>query len=343
MSCDKSWSNAIVGTRGFAGLLALGLVACVAEPTPEMLRLEHVWTHIDDTRPMADLERYVDFGHRHYGAPQRARAIEMMIRDFEPHVQTVERQDFEVREPQTGESFGLTNLIARTPPRPRRLLLGTHWDTRLWAEEESDPGRQNLPIPGANDGTSGVVVLLELARALDAAGGLERLGLDIVLFDGEEFGRPGSDDYVQGAKYFTQHLDRFYPGDPPVAVVVVDMVCDRELAFRRETHAERHARWLNDLVWSLGGSRFPEVFLDEPGPPVVDDHLPFLELGIPSTLLIDLEYPQWHTLDDTPEQCSAESLELVTRHLVELVLAFDGQDVPGAVSPKSIDPTQEIP
>lgn len=279
---------------------------------------------ISGDRLFQDLERYTAFGQRYYGAPRRGEALAMILRDLEPHAATVERQSFSAREPVTGVSFELTNVIARTAPlAARRILLGTHWDTRAWAEEDADPERRDQPIPGANDGTSGLVVLIELLRALPEVKLQEDVGVDLVFFDGEEFGRPGSEgDYCQGSSRFADELDRYYPDRLPVAAVVVDMVGDRELTFKREGYSRRHAPALTELIWRLGRARFPEVFLDAGTGPIFDDHVPLQRRGVPAALLIDRDYAPWHTHDDTPEACSAGSLALVTRHLAELLLVL---------------------
>jgi Peptidase family M28 len=288
--------------------------------------LARIVREIRGDRLMADLERYTAFGQRHYGAPERERVIATMIRDLEAHAASVERQDFTAVEPVSGVTYRLTNVFARTAPgAAARVLLATHWDTRLWADEDPDPARRDRPVPGANDGTSGLVVLIELLRALGRAGGLPAgLGLDIVLFDGEELGRAGSADYCRGSFHFAGDLRRFYPDRLPIAAVVVDMVGDRELTLHREALSASNAPELCDLVWRLGRDRFPEVFLDGTRGAVFDDHVPLQRRGIPAVLLIDLDYPPWHTLGDTPERCSAESLVLVTRHLGELLLVLAG-------------------
>jgi len=224
------------------GMLAISACGQRSEPSPALERspgfersLERVVAEIRGDRLMKNLERYTAFGHRHYGAAERERAIEMMLRDLEPYSASVERQDFSAVEPVSGVTYRLTNVIARTAPRaPRRVVLATHWDTRLWAEEDPDPARRDQPIPGANDGTSGLVVLIELLRVLDGVKSLGDLGLDVVLFDGEEFGRAGSGKTCRGSLHFARNLRQTYPQRLPIAAVVVDMVGDRELTLSRE-------------------------------------------------------------------------------------------------------------
>ena len=125
---------------------------------------------------------------RWYGASGRSHALDVLEARLKANVDMVERQSFQKLEPVSGKTFALTNLVARQNPRAkRRLLFGSHWDSRLWAEEDPDPAQRNRPITGANDSGSGVAVLLALAKHTR---GLASIGIDYVLFDGEEFGRP---------------------------------------------------------------------------------------------------------------------------------------------------------
>jgi Zn-dependent M28 family amino/carboxypeptidase len=233
----------------------------------------------------------------------------------------VSHQTFQKVEPVSGARFQLTNIVGRLmPERPQRVLLGSHWDTRLWAEEDSDASRREAPIAGANDGSSGLAVLLEVARQVDQLS-LGHLGVDIVFFDGEEFGRPGSNDYCAGSRHFAEHLKAYYPEAPPIAVIVIDMVGDQDLAFPPEQSSVVNARALTTLIWREGVRLRAPAFLrglglENPSQPkpapqgkwIIDDHTPFQKLKIPATLIIDLEYPQWHTHQDTLDRVSPQSL-----------------------------------
>ena len=132
----------------------------------------------DGDRAFSHLSRYVKRGNRYYGAPKRGEVIEEMKTDFSLRGLQVNTQSFEVLETQSKIKYTLTNIVGRThPERNFRVLLGTHWDTRLWAEEDRDLSKKNLPITGANDGTSGLAVLLELATQLNS-NPLETIGID---------------------------------------------------------------------------------------------------------------------------------------------------------------------
>ena len=275
----------------------------------------------DGQRAMKILRTYVDKGHRYYAAPQRPLIIESLVQAFRSLGWNTDTQTFKVTETVSKVEYQLTNIIARiTPNASRRILIGTHWDTRLWAEEDQNITLRNHPIPGANDGTSGLAVILELARVIKSmAQTMPDFGVDLVLFDGEEFGRPGSDAYCQGSKHFVAHLDQYYQTEPE-AVIIIDMVGDRTLTLPPEKSSFQRARGLTQLVWREAARLNATAFtIRRFGPWIVDDHTPFQKKGIPALLLIDYEYPEWHTHQDTPEKCSAESLAQVGTVLLSTI------------------------
>ena len=276
----------------------------------------------DEERAFQYLQSIVGFGQRFYGAPQRAEAIKKLTEQFkQAGMMQTQLQQFTQEESKSKQSYHLTNIIARLyPERPIRVILGSHWDTRLWAEEDHDPSRHNHPISGANDGSSGLAVLLEVAQQLKSLN-LLNIGVDIVFFDGEEFGRPGSNNYCVGSKYFTAHIKEFYPQRLPLSVIIIDMVGDKDLAFPPEASSVRKSLTLTRLIWSealrlklpafmLGlGQGLPPGKFAPKSRWIVDDHSPFHDLNIPATLIIDLDYPHWHTHQDTMDKVSAQSLK----------------------------------
>jgi hypothetical protein len=214
------------------------------------------------------------------------------------------------------QGLRMRNLVCRFRPREtRRLLLAAHWDSRPFADMDPVKANRVKPVLGANDAASGVVVLLELARCLKAQP--PGMGVDIVLFDGEDFGEQGHlDEYFLGSRFYARNLGR----PRPEAGILLDMVGDKNLRLPLEPFSRQAAPDLQDRVWDLAeGLGLGDIFVREPGPAVQDDHLPLIERGVPMIDIIDFEYPQWHTLQDTPATCSPASLEAVGRVLETLI------------------------
>jgi glutaminyl-peptide cyclotransferase len=202
----------------------------------------------------------------------------------------------------------MRNIVCRFRPRDsRRLLLAAHWDSRPFADLDPDKSKRGKPVLGANDAASGVAILLELARCLKAKP--PAFGVDIVLFDGEDFGEHGRlDEYFLGSRHYAKTLGR----PLPEAGVLLDMVGDRNLRLPFEAYSRQANPELQDRVWDLAESLgFGHIFVREPGPAVQDDHIPLIQRGVPMIDIIDFDYPQWHTTADTPAACSAASLEAV--------------------------------
>ena len=275
----------------------------------------------DSKRAMAELTRLATFGQRFYGAPRRPEALDMLDRAVRQHTGELRRQTFAVTEQASGQTYQLTNIVGRLhPDATRRVLLGSHFDTRLWAEEEPDRDRRDQPIMGANDGTSGVAVVLEALRAIASSPVFGDVGVDVVLFDGEEFGRPGNADYFKGSAYFAEHARELYPDRLPMAAIILDMVGDRDLYIKRERSSNgRLSRWVNDIFFGVGRRHAPSAFSDDARSTILDDHTPLQQLGVPAILVIDLDYPHWHTQQDTLDKVSEASLAAVGHTLIEAV------------------------
>lgn len=264
---------------------------------------------------------------RALGHPQREVSIDALasaLQDGGAH--EVERQTLTAIDPATGIAYPLTNIIAHLhPDAPRRLVLATHFDTRPWADEDPDPRAHTKPVPGANDGTSGVAILLELlpelARQLPPS-----FGVTVILFDGEELGHSGdTDGYCVGSRYFA---DRAKEAAPPWLArtrlgIVLDMVGDRDLHLPIEPTSFARAPKLVRLIWDTAADRGHDAFEDRLAPfGVLDDHTFLTHAGIRSVLLIDKDYPPWHTRQDTADKVSAASLRAVSDVVRHAVLAL---------------------
>ena len=255
------------------------------------------------------LQKLIEKGNRYYSSPKREESITDMKTHFSCPKWMV--QKFEVFDADENQTYTLENHICRfQPTKKNRVLLGTHYDTRMWAEESLNPFLRNRPIVGANDGSSGVAVFAALSHLISASS-LD-VGVDIVLFDGEEFGRPKTNDYCQGSRYLAKNLHEFYDDEHLLQrVLVIDMVGDKDLLFRSEKNTQRKYPEFYQEFWAIGKEVNEKVFVDGSYGGIIDDHSPFADRGIPSLLLIDFDYPYWHTHQDTLDKCSKKSLQIV--------------------------------
>lgn len=284
--------------------VALSAAGCAAESEPRF----------DGGRAFALLEEQCRLGPRYPGSPGHA-AVERLIEErLAAAGAEVSRRPFEAALT-TGDTLRLVNIVGRYAPNAeRRVLLGAHYDTRPRADRDPDPAARRTPIRGANDGASGVAVLLEIARLL--GGARAPVGVDLVFFDGEDWGEEGrTQDYLLGSKHYAALLGP----DRPAAVIVVDMVGERGARFPVEGFSEAAAPGLCDELWTIAEGLGIAAFERRRGPAIIDDHLPFIQAGLPAVDVIDFEYPHWHTLADTPDQCDAASLEAVGRVLARWI------------------------
>lgn len=216
----------------------------------------------------------------------------------------------------------LCNVVVSIGDDPQgRLWLGAHFDTRPVSDLDPDPARRALPLIGANDGASGTAVLLHLMELLGRVP--PPRGVDLLFFDGEDAGAAGSPDgFCLGSRRLAASCRDF--GSPlaagtPRGLVLLDMVGDRDLLILQEQYSRALAPEWTDVVFARAAELGLDAFAAAPGPAVFDDHVPFLQAGIPAVDLIDFDYPPWHTTGDVPGACAAAGLEQVGRLLVDLV------------------------
>ncbi len=227
---------------------------------------------------------------------------------------TVDLQVFQGLHPISGDPVELVNLRGSwASERQYRVLIGVHGDTRPHADLESDPKRRLQPFLGANDGASGVSALMELARHLTELVSLVSVGIDLVVFDAEEFVIGESGTYCLGSRWFAaDYQSTCRSGDPRryEAALVLDLIAGRSMQLRPEGFSFELAPSFVAEIWEIAELIQAPGFgpITELGPFVEDDHLPLLSVGIPSIALVDLDYPQWHTIDDLPDACSPASL-----------------------------------
>jgi hypothetical protein len=285
----------------------------------------------DAERAFGHLEAQVAFGPRVPGSEAHGRCLEFLRDHLAATADRVSLHSFEALSPLDSSSVTFHNVVAVfRPEERRRILFAAHWDTRRIADRDADPANRSKPVPGANDGASGVAVLLEVATALAASP--PKVGVDLVLFDGED---DGIDDRPETFALGSQAFVRDHPGYRPGYVVVLDMVGRRGSRIAREANSASAAPQLVEAVWNVARERELSVFVDSLAAPVMDDHIAFLAAGIPAIDLIDLADPAWHTLSDLPENCAPETLGQVGRLVLELIRRAEdaGEGDAGAAFP----------
>lgn len=270
----------------------------------------------DKRSAFAYLEAQCAFGPRVPGSDAHLRCRDYFVKTLSEFTEKVETQPFQLSFGRPVKNVEAFNIIAKFRPELNdRIILCAHWDSRPWADEDPDPKLHSTPVLGANDGASGVAVLLEMARIFHAQP--PPVGVDIVLLDGEDAGDEGNTwSWARGAQYFAGRLSE---KDYPRFVVLLDMIGDRDLTILQEAYSLEYSRALLTKIWEIAAALKVESFVPERGPAVMDDHIPFLQLRIPAVDLLDLDYPYWHTSQDTPDKCSPDSLEDVGRVLLQLI------------------------
>jgi glutaminyl-peptide cyclotransferase len=219
-----------------------------------------------------------------------------------------------------GTLAGSNIVVSAGPSGGPRLWLAAHYDTRPCADRDPAPGGRNQPVPGANDGGSGTAVLLHLMDLL--AGRVPPRGVDLLFLDLEDSGPAGdANGFCLGSRHLAATWSDF--GNPlaegePAALVLLDMVGGKGMVVRQEGYSRQLAPDLVDAVWSRALSLGLRQFPAEIGGAIYDDHVPFLEVGIPAIDLIGMPYPQWHTLGDTPAACDPVSLAAVGKLIASL-------------------------
>jgi len=241
------------------------------------------------------LHAILDFGSRIPGSSGSRNAAAYMETALEKNDWQVTMQDF------LFEGVPLQNIIAKKGNGETLIIIATHYDTRAAADRESDSQKQGNPVPGANDGGSGSAVLLELSRVLPISADIE---VWLVFFDAEDQGNINSWNWSVGAEYFVHHLPQF-----PSKVLIIDMIGDEDLTIYQEKNS---TQTLVDEIWNVADDLgYHAVFIPQEKYALLDDHLPFINAGIPAALLIDFDYPYWHTTDDTIEHVSVDSLQMI--------------------------------
>ena len=256
------------------------------------------------SRAMSDVAYQVSMGPRIPGSKGHAEIIPWLVDElnqfgWQADVQNGVYQDQPIK-----------NIVAKRGSGGKWIVLGAHYDTRIFADKDSNPEMRNQPVPGANDGASGVAVLLELSRVIPKDLPLE---IWIVFFDAEDNGNISGWEWILGSRYFVSQLER-----KPDAMILVDMVGDKDLNIFMEANSDSQ---LKKEIWQQAENLgYKDYFIPHNRYAILDDHIPFIEVGVPSVDIIDFSYPHYHTTSDTLDKVSAQSLEIVGNTILEWLI-----------------------
>jgi len=288
--------------------------------------LSNTIQYFDGDKAFSYLLDQCDLGPRYPGSIGQKNAKELYVNHFKPLSDTLIVFEEKIINPYGSDTLSLYNIFSRFNIKSdNRILLMAHWDTRPMADLDPNEENRNKPILGANDGASGVAVLMQIANLL-YANPMLHIGIDILLTDGEDLGKAGDiNNFGLGMKEFTKHM----PKPIPRAGICIDMVGDKELSLPIEGFSLMQNRNLVLDLWDFAQSLGYNQFVKEIGVPIIDDHRVLYQYtNIPSINIIDFKYPNsdtnyWHTLEDTPDKCSSESLEVVGTVVVNYLYRLD--------------------
>jgi len=282
----------------------------------------------DEDHAFSYLVAQCDFGPRNPGSDGYYACLDYLITELDQSANEIILQDFSYQERRYNKKYNLENIIARfNPDAEFQTVISAHWDTRPWADQEDLRQDRDQPIIGANDGASGVAILLELAKIMGE--NPPPIGVNLVFFDGEDLGVPGENEtYCQGSRFFAKNL----PIPRPNEAINLDMVGDKQLVLPIERYSLEYHPELVRHLWDRAKDMGLDAFIGRVDYAIYDDHIPLNEIaGIPSIDIIDFKYPNsyanfWHTLNDIPENCSEESLGQVGDLMVDYIYNREEQN-----------------
>jgi glutaminyl-peptide cyclotransferase len=290
-------------------LLALALLAACRDTTPRAREFA-------GPSAFKYIETQVGFGPRIPGTEAHRRMAAWLDSLLRQRADTVVAQRW-THVTAAGDSLALTNFIARfKPAASKRLLFLAHWDSRPTADSPTSTD-STKPVPGANDGGSGVALLLGVADVLKRTP--PSIGVDLLFDDGEDYGdfTKTPKDVLIGARYYAAHP---VPGPQPLYAVLFDLVADSDLQIFQEGNSLIGAPEVVELVWDMAKDLgYGGTFVATPKHTLIDDHLELQKAGIRAIDVVDFDYPSWHTKDDTIDKVSAKSLQIVGDVAVGLV------------------------
>ena len=287
-------------------LLIFTCVSC--QPKSPLFSGENAFKH---------LIKQCSFGPRNPGSEGHKNTLNYYLKTFNGLADTVFTQSFEDEMPRTRAKVEMNNVIAQfNRGSARQIMISAHWDTRPWADTGSIM-KKEMPILGANDGASGVAVIIELAYIFKQ--NPPPIGVSLVLFDAEDYGVPGDSwTYCKGSQYFARNLPISYPEYG----INIDMIADRQPEFYIERISYQQNASLVLELWELSEELGLKAFKKQAKDSIFDDHVPLYEIaGIPAINIIDFDYPNdktnyWHTHNDIVQNCSPNGLYQVGTLLV---------------------------
>jgi len=265
-------------------------------------------------RAFTDVAYQVSLGPRTPGSRAHAEVFNWIYSELGDAGWEAEIQDLTIKDKE------IHNVIGKWGDGDLWIIVGAHYDSRLVADHDPEVENRQTPVPGANDGASGVAVLLEIARTLPGYiyrqndNNSSKIGeIWLVFFDAEDNGRISDWDWIMGSQAFVSSLE-----DRPDAVVIIDMIGDADLNIYIENSSSPEL--VNEIWTEAANIGFGEYFIDQKKYTILDDHTPFINAGIPAVDIIDFDYPYYHTLDDTTDKVSEMSLEIVGRTVISWLL-----------------------
>jgi hypothetical protein len=270
----------------------------------------------DGERAIAYLSAVCELGSRVSGSDGMAKQQELLQKHFEKHGAKVALQKFDGKQPSQRNAVPMANMIVSWHPESKtRVLVCGHYDVRPIADEEPNVRDWTKPFASANDGTSSVAFMMELAHHMKDL--KTELGVDFVIFDGEEFIHDRNrDKFFLGSEYFAAEYRKNKDGPKYKAGILLDLFAGKGATYTVEENSRLYAGALVEDFWKLAADLGVKSFKWEQGPTVLDDHLALNKAGIPCIDIIDFDYPHWHRLSDTADKCSPESMANVAKVLM---------------------------
>ena len=272
----------------------------------------------DSSRAYNYVLQQCEFGARYPGSKGHQQCKEFLFSELSKYSNETIINAHKIVDPLTSDSVEIYNIFGRiNPEKDNRVLLIAHWDTRRFADKDLNSENHTKPVLGANDGASGVAILLSLIQQIN----MKNMGVDILLADAEDMGIYGdANTWAIGSRLFSEE----YPPPLPQFGICVDMVADKDLKIKVEEYSYQMAPQLIQYIWNIASSKGYDNFKFELGPGIIDDHLSFSSAtGIASIDLIDLDYEHWHTVNDIPENISKKSLGIVGSVLLSFLIEMD--------------------